>query len=73
MSIRERALKEELWCAVKHLLCAEEHLIESAQKMIREAKEISEAKEIIETLIIADSVRSLRQKLVDITLNTEKH
>jgi len=69
--MRERALKEELWCGVKHLLCAEEHIIESVQKLIREAKEINSVKDSLELLMIADSVRALRQRLVDITLGLE--
>jgi len=71
MSIRERALKEELWCAVKHLLCSEEHILESTQKLIREVKEISGVKDSLELLMIADSVRALRQRLVDIILGIE--
>ena len=71
MSIRERALKEELWCAVKHLLCAEEHIIESVQKLIREAKEIDGVRDSLELLMIADSVRALRQRLVDVALGVE--
>lgn len=73
--IRERATLEECWCAVKHHLCAEEHLIETAQKLVREAKETSNEERkhelintAIELLIIQDTVRALRQKLVDILL-----
>lgn len=66
--IRERALAEENWCAIKHLLCAEEHTIEVIQKLQRLFQE-REDREVIVAIIelsrIADSIRALRQRLVD--------
>jgi len=66
--IRERALAEENWCSIKHLLCAEEHVLETIQKLQRMFQE-QENQELIIAIIelsrIADSIRALRQRLVD--------
>jgi len=73
--IRERALAEENWCAIKHLLCAEEHVLETIQKLQRRFQE-REDKEalvaIIELSRIADSIRALRQRLVDYAFEFER-
>jgi len=73
--LRERALAEELWCAVKHALCMEEHLIESAQKLLRMINEGKRGLEQVkdELLEMEDAVRSLRQRLVDIAFEIEKY
>ena len=70
MKIRERALAEENWCAIKHLLCAEEHVLETIQKVQRimtedQGKSEECIKAIIELSQIADSIRAPRQRLVD--------
>ena len=74
MSIRERALVEESWCIVKHLLCAEEHTIETVQKLMRMREENKELDPIINELLeLGDTIRLIRQRIVDITLRFEKH
>jgi len=71
LELRERALMQESWCAVKHLICAEEHVLETVQKMLRERNKNEKLREIYdpyieEMLIIADKIRLLRQRIVDI-------
>ena len=78
--MRERALAEEVWCAIKHALCMEEHLLESAQKVIRlkntiedesKKKELNKIKD--ELLEMQDAIRAIRQRLVDIAFEIEKY
>jgi len=73
--IREKALAEENWCAVKHLLCCEEHIIETIQKLQRiwhDSNDDKILKMIIELNKIGDSVRLLRQRLVDLAFEFEE-
>ena len=74
--IREKALAEENWCAVKHLLCCEEHIIETVQKLQRiwhDSGEPEDVNEIIKEMNrIGDSVRLLRQRLVDLAFIFEE-
>ena len=76
ISIRERAKIEETWCSIKHMLCAEEHLLETVQKLAREKYECEErgdkesALQKLEQIVvlseIADRIRFLRQRTVDV-------
>ena len=73
--IREKALAEENWCAIKHLLCCEEHVIETVQKLQRiwhDSNDNKILKIIIELNKIGDSVRLLRQRLVDLAFEFEE-
>ena len=73
--IMEKALAEENWCAVKHLLCCEEHVIETVQKLQRiwhDSNNNKILKMIIELNKIGDSVRLLRQRLVDLAFEFEE-
>jgi len=77
--IRERALVAEYWCAVKHLLCAEEHLLETCQKLAREyteavdGKDYKEARGLLERIgelsYVSDRIRYYRQILVEGLIN----
>lgn len=71
----KRGLLEGMWCSVKHLLCAEEHLIEATQKIIRNARKEKSSelwKLAFELLEICDVIRGLRQKIVQVTLEVER-
>ena len=77
--VRGRALADTTWCIVKHLLCAEEHSIEAVQRLERILKETEDEKlkkkvlsAILELCRIGDSIRGLRQRLVDYTLEFER-
>jgi len=73
--IRERAKIHEAWCQVKHLLCAEEHGIETILKLAREKNEALESgdkelaslklEQIQELALLTDEIRRIRQELVD--------
>lgn len=69
-----------MWCAIKHALTMEEHLLESAQKVIRlknelknegKKKELNKIKD--ELLEMQDAIRAIRQRLVDIGFEIEKY
>lgn len=76
IKIRERAKVEEIWCCVKHLLNAEEHGVETIQKLAREMsdaldignKELASLKleQIQELALLTDEVRRIRQRIVDL-------
>jgi len=73
--IRERAKVHEIWCQAKHLLCAEEHGIETIQKLAREMNEALESgdkklasmklAQIQELALLTDEIRRIRQEIVD--------
>ena len=75
IKIRERAKIHEAWCQIKHVLCAEEHGIETIQKLAREMnealdrgdKDIATLKlnQIQELALLTDELRRIRQELVD--------
>lgn len=74
--IRERAKIEEIWCCVKHLLNAEEHGVETIEKLAREMNEALEhgdkgtasikLDQIQRLALIVDEIRRLRQETVDL-------
>jgi len=77
MRIRERAKVEESWCCVKHLLNAEEHGVETIQKLAREMNEALELgdketasmklDQIQRLALLVDEIRRIRQNIVDLT------
>jgi len=73
--IRERAKIQEIWCSVKHLLNAEEHGVETIQKLSREMNEalargdkdlaMVKLRQIQELALLTDEIRRIRQEIVD--------